>query len=104
MCIYSSNEKLGYFAQVIHDKIKYYFPKRAVKFHAEEKPFITGKIKNLIIKRNRALHNINKEPHRFLRNNVAEEIRKEKRIYCNKKIKPLLINNDSYGMNRGGMR
>ena len=41
------DEKLEYFTQIIHDKIEHYFPKRAVKIHAEDKPFITGKIKNL---------------------------------------------------------
>ena len=84
---YSSNEKLKHFTQVIHDKIEYYFPKRTVKFHAEDKPFITGKIKNLIIQRNRAFVNSDKEHYRVLRNMVTNEIRKEK-------IKPLR-NNDS---------
>ena len=37
----SSIEKLEHFTQVIHDKIEYYFPKRIVKFHLENKPFIT---------------------------------------------------------------
>ena len=62
----SSNEKLEGLTQVIHDKIKYYFPKRTVKFHVVDKPFITGKIENLVIKRNRAFH-IDKKRHRFLR-------------------------------------
>lgn len=38
---------------------------------------ITGKIKNLIIKRNRAFRNIDKERYRLLRNKVTNEIRKE---------------------------
>ena len=94
MCNYSSNEKLEYFTQVIHDKIEYYFLKRTAKFHVKDKPFVTGNIKNLIITRDRAFRNIDKERYRFLRYKVTEEIRKEKRIYYNKKIKPLR-NNDS---------
>ena len=70
-------------------KIEYYFPKRIVKFHVEDKPFITGKIKNLIIKRNRAFRNIDKERYRFLRNKVTNKIRKEKRIFYDRKIRPL---------------
>lgn len=38
---------------------------------------ITGKIKNLIIKRNRAFRNIDKERYRLLRNKVTNEITKE---------------------------
>ena len=51
----------------MHDKIKYYFPKRIVKFHVVDKPFITGKIENLVMKRNRAFLNIDKKRYRFLR-------------------------------------
>ena len=39
MCNYSSNEKWEHFTQVIDDKIEYYFSKRIVKFHVEDKPF-----------------------------------------------------------------
>ena len=42
------NEKLEHFTRIIQDKIEYYFPKRIVKFHVDDKPFITGKIKNLL--------------------------------------------------------
>ena len=94
MCNYSSNEKLKHFTQVIHDKIEYYFPKRTVKFHVEDKSFITGKIKNLIIQRNKAFVKSDKERYRVLRNKVTNEIRKEKRMFHNRKIKPLR-NNDS---------
>ena len=75
-----------HFTQVINDKIEYYFPKRIAKFHVKDKPFVTGKMKNLIIKRNRAFRNIDKERYRFLRNKVTNKIRKEKRIFYNKKI------------------
>ena len=94
MCNYSSNEKLKHFTQVIHDKIEYYFPKRTLKFHVEDKSFIIGKIKNLIIQRYRAFVNSDKEHYRVLRNKVTNEIRKEKRMFYNSKINPLR-NNDS---------
>ena len=83
------NEKLEHFTHIIHDKIEQYFPKRMVKFHAEDKPFMTGKIKSLINQRNRAFRNIDKQRYRELRNRVTNEIKKEKASFYNKKIKPL---------------
>ena len=49
------------------------------------------KIKNLIIKLNKAFRNTDKERYRFLRNRVTNETRKENRIFY-KKIKPLRSN------------
>ena len=89
MSMYSLNEKLEHFTKIVHDKIEHHFPKRTVKFHAEDKPFITGKVKNLIIQRNRAFSNIDKQLYKVLRNKVTKEIKREKRRFYNKKIKPL---------------
>jgi hypothetical protein len=40
------DEKLEHFTQIIHDKTEsdHYFPKRTIKFHVEDKPFITGSL------------------------------------------------------------
>ena len=63
------------------------------KFHAEDKPFITGKIKNLILKRERAYTKSDQRDYKRLRNKVSEEIKKAKKTFYAKKIR-LLRSND----------
>jgi hypothetical protein len=63
------------------------------KFHAEDKPFITGKIKNLILKRERAYRKSDQRDYKRLRNKVSEEIKKAKKTFYAKKIR-LLRSND----------
>ena len=90
------DEKLENFTQTINDEIDVHFPKLTAKFHAEDKPFITGKIKNLILKRERAYTKSDQRDYKRLRNKVSEEIKKAKKTFYAKKIRPLRSNDPKF--------
>jgi hypothetical protein len=79
------NHKLEMFTQVINSSVDTYFPKRTVKFHHEDKPFITEIIKTLIVNRDKAFARGDKQKFILLRNKVRNEITMEKQKFCRSK-------------------
>ena len=69
------------------------FPKRLVKFHGEDKPFVTGKIKRLMADRDPAYTKGNIQKFKLLRNKVNNEIKKKKQKFYGSKVKPLRSSN-----------
>jgi hypothetical protein len=61
--------------------------------HQEDKPFITGRIKTLIVNRDKAFAKGDKQKFTSLRNKVRDEIKKEKQKFYRVKVKPLQSNN-----------
>jgi hypothetical protein len=82
------NQKLEMFTQVINSSVDTYFPKHTVKFHQEDKPFITGRIKMLIV--NRDICGISKNQKINLVNPDSDEpLTSEESVEC---INDYLIN------------
>ena len=75
------------FTQVINSGVDTYFPKRTVKFHQEDKLFITGRNKTFIVNGDKAFAKGDKQKFKSLRNNVRDEIKNEKQKYY--RVKPL---------------
>ena len=85
------DEKLENFTQIINSKVDKLFPQYSVKYHTDDKPFVTGKIKNLIEKRDKAYTTGNRQHFKLLRNRVTNEIKKEKKNFYERKVKPLRL-------------
>ncbi len=66
----------------------FYFPTKTIKVHDEDKPFITGKIKSLISKRNKAYKSGKYILSKTIRNQIVSEIRVSKRKFYEEKILP----------------
>ena len=59
------------------------------KIHSDDKPFLTGRIKKLIIKRDKAYRKGRLDQYRSLKRQVASEIRIAKSIFYEKQILPI---------------
>ena len=65
-----------------------FFPLKSVKVHGDDKPFITGRIKQMIYKRDNLYQRGRMTEFRSVRNQIVFEIRKEKQKFYNGKTKP----------------
>ena len=74
--------------EITHNIIDFYFPTKIIKVHDEDKPFITGKIKSLISKRNKAYKSGKYILFKTIRNQIVSEIRVSKRKFYEEKILP----------------
>ena len=70
--------------------MEHYFPRRTVKFHAEDEPVITDKTKNLIIQQtNKSLDHYTTK--RDIKTHL-HEIKKEKKSIYGEEIRPIRSN------------
>lgn len=65
-----------------------YLPESSIRRHSKDKPFITNKVKSLIIKRNKVHNSGNVESFKLLRAQVAKEIRIAKSTFYDQKVRP----------------
>jgi hypothetical protein len=77
--------------EITHNIIDFYFPTKIIKVHDEDKPFISGKIKSLISKRNKAYKSGKYILFKTIRNKIVSEIRVSKRKLYKEKILPTYI-------------
>ena len=82
------NDKVNSF---LKKYLKWYifFPVKSVKVHEDDKPYIDGRIRHLVRKRDKAYQSGRVEHCKILRNLIVSEIRKFKRKFCNENIKSL---------------
>ena len=87
LSILSLVEKVDQFTDMLANAIDYFFPLKTVKFGNDNKPFITGRIKYLISKRDQAYKSKKKCCYKYCRNKVTYEIKKEKKNFYNERVK-----------------
>ena len=79
------DRKVNTFLQITENMISEYFPEKTVRIYSKDKPFMTSKIKRLILKRNMAFKNKKVELMRSLRKRIKAEIPRAKiSFYWNK--------------------
>jgi hypothetical protein len=76
------------FLSITNAMIDNCFPTKIVKVRKDDKPFMTGRIKQMISNRNKMSQRGRMEEYRSLRNKITSEIRKEKQKYYSEKSKP----------------
>ena len=82
-------EKLEFFQNVVLSGLFCFLPKRTVELHINDKPWITSKYKDLIIKRQRAFHKGDRALYRKLRNRITREGNELKTNFLNSKLEEL---------------
>ena len=82
------NSKVEVFLRMTAEMIDNFFPLKSVKVHGDDKPFITGRIKQMIYKRDNLYQRGRMTEFRSVRNQIVFEIRKEKQKFYNGKTKP----------------
>ena len=87
------DNKVNIFLELTCNMIDTFFPTKSVKVHDEDKPFLTGKIKKLIDKRNKAFKSGNFTLFKTLRNTIVSKIRLAKRKFYENKISPTYSQN-----------
>ena len=86
------DEKVDEFTNILTNAIEAFFPTKLIKF-CNDKPFITGRIKYLISKRDQAYKKKNQSCYKHYRNKVAYEIKKEKYNFYDSKVKAINTKN-----------
>ena len=66
-----------------------FFPCKPIKVYEDDKPYITGKIKEMMQNRDKAYQKGQVERSKYLHNKIVSEIRKEKNKFYEKRIRPL---------------
>ncbi len=80
------DNKVNAFLEVTRNIIDTFFPTKTVKVHDDDKPFLTGKIKKIIGKRNKAFRRGKSSLFKSLQNQIVSEIRSVKRKFYESKI------------------
>ena len=66
-----------------------FFPCKSVKVYEDDKPYVTGKIKEMMYNLDKVYQRGQVERFKYLSNKIVSEIRKEKNKFYDKRIKPL---------------
>ena len=82
------DEKVNRFITIVNSMVENFFQESTIRRHSKDKPFITNKIKSLIVKRNAAYSSGKIELFRLLRAQVSKEIKKAKSTFYDKKVRP----------------
>ena len=85
------NSKVDAFLSVTLEMIDIVFPLKTFKVHEDDKLFISGKIKQMISKRDKLYQRGRTDDFKSLRNKIVLEIRKEKDKLYHEKIKPARV-------------
>ena len=80
------NRKVNTFLQITENIISEHIPEKTVRIYRKDKPFVTHKVKRLILKMNMALKNNKVERVRSLRRQISAEIRKAKTCFYENKV------------------
>ena len=76
------------FLEATNSMFDTFFPCKSIKVYEDDKPYITGRIKEMMYNRDKAYQRGQVERFKSLRNKIVSEIRKEK-----KRVKPLNSHN-----------
>jgi hypothetical protein len=82
------NDKVSKFLEITTEMVDAFFPLKSVKIQVDDKPFINGRIKQLIQKGDKAYQLGRVDQSKLLRNLIVAEIRKAKRVFYEQNIKP----------------
>ena len=74
-------DKVDMFYNMLDEAINECFPVKKSKLHVNNKPWLTDRIKNLILERQKAYNSNNQTLWRKLRNQVQQEIKRAKMSY-----------------------
>lgn len=88
-----TNSKTDLFLELTNKMIDAFFPEKIVKLHENDKSFITGRIKCLLVKRDKAYKQGNWGCFKALRRLISSEIRKEKKLFYDDKVRPTRCSN-----------
>jgi hypothetical protein len=91
----SCETKLNMFHNVIESGLDYFLPKKSVKLHTSDKPWITPNYKNLIAKRQKAFRQGNRALYCKLRNKCIRECKRLKSTFLNTKLNVLKSKNNN---------
>ena len=80
------------FYNMLDDAINECFPAKKSQLHVNDKPWLTDRIKNLILERQKAYNSNNQTLWRKLRNQVQQEIKRAKVSYHANRIRNLQKN------------
>ena len=65
------NDKVNSFLEEVSDMVDFFFPLKSIKVHEDDKPYINGRIKHLIRKRDKAYQFGRVEHYKTLRNLIV---------------------------------
>ena len=85
------NSKVDAFLTATSEMIDIAFPLKSFRVHEDDKLFISGKIKQMISKRNKLYQRGRMGEFKILRNQIVSEIRKEKHTLYKEKIQPARV-------------
>lgn len=85
----SSEEKLKMLTEIINFGLDTIMPKRSVKVHETDRPWLTIQLKTLITRRQKAFASGNESLYKILRNKVNRERKRCRRVYYENKVKDL---------------
>ena len=91
----SCETKLNMFHNVIESGLDYFLPKKSVKLHTGDKPWITPNYKNLIARRQKAFRQGNRTLYCKLRNQCIRECKRLKSTFLNTKLNELKSKNNN---------
>ena len=84
----STNDLVSSFTADVNTAVDHFFPANTVRFHPTDKPWITARIKQLIIKeRQQAFHSGEAQLWRLYRRKVQSEIKARKRKFYEEKVR-----------------
>jgi hypothetical protein len=90
------NDKVNAFLEFTQVSIDSFFPIKTVKLHEDDKPFITGRLKKLMAKRNKAHKSGNFELFKRLRNQIVAEVRSAKKNFYHNHVRPTFCTNPHF--------
>ena len=70
-----------------------FFPCKSIKVYVDDKPYTTGRIKEMMYNRDKAYQRRQVERFKSLQNKIVSEVRKEKNKFYDKRIEPLNSHN-----------
>jgi hypothetical protein len=92
-----TEEKCEFFNNISHLGLDTIMPAKTIKIHTQDAPWITGHLKSLIQKRQKALSQDCLNKFRFYRNRVNRERKRCKSVYYQTKVKISRILNQRNG-------
>lgn len=87
------DDKVNIFLKLTRDMSDYFFPCKSIKAHEDDKPYMTGRIKQMMRKRDKTCQSGRVKYSKSPRNKIISEIPKAKEDFYNRIIKPASSHN-----------
>ena len=87
------NDKVNSFFEFTQVSIDPFFSIKTFKLPEDDKPFITGRLKKLIAKRNKAHKSVNIELFKRIRNQIVAEVCSAKKKFYRNHVCPTICTN-----------